>query len=231
MNANTRPTYTLSPLFDFQAICDADLGLYRLIKQEYYDKSIFKNELFDTNDEVFIKTELLCRKNINPLILFCEENKLSNDELDDLYKQFLDEEYDNILKLSPITDIMNVASMSNSMQQHLVNASILCKSEQEKEWVYKYTKKINCIVADYNKFKITEFDTIYIKDIYELLLFDQDTIKYKNIIISRFLFNLENEYTKMDLPIMEISKKYYKDNYFLFIDPYKNICVPVSEMI
>lgn len=226
---NKKPIYTLHPLFDFQAICDTDIGLYRLIKKEYYDKSVFKNELFDSKDEMFIRTELLCRKNFNPLFLFCKENIMSDEELDDLYQQFLDEEYDKIIDLSPITSIMNLAATSNSVRD-IVTASILCKTDKEKEWVYKYTKKLNCIVSEYKQFKLDRFDSIYIKDIYTLLLFDQSTLKDKNILISRFNFNLENEYTKVELPIMNISQKYYKNNKFMLIDPYKNISIPMGEM-
>ena len=66
---------------------------------------------------------------------------------------------------------------------------------------------------------------------YTVLLFDQNTLKNKNIRISRFNFNLETEYHKIELPILEISEKYYKNNKFMLIDPYKDISVPVSEMI
>lgn len=230
MENNTNPIYTISPLFDFQCLCDTDLGLYRLIKKEYYDRSVFKNELFDSNDEIFIRTELLCREHLNPLFIFCKKDIMSDEELDDLYQQFLDEEYDKILKLSPITSIMNVASTSNNVRD-LVNVSILCKSEEEKKWINKYTNKLNCIISDYNQFNLRRYDTIYIKDIYTLLLFDQNTLKNKNILISRFNFNLENEYHKIELPILEVSKKYYKDNKFMLIDPYKDISVPISEMV
>ena len=170
MENNTNPIYTINPLFDFQCLSDTDLGLYRLIKKEYYDRSVFKNELFDSNDEVFIRTELLCRQNLNPLFIFCKENIMSDEELDDLYEQFLTEEYDKILKLSPITSIMNVASTSNNVRD-LVNVSILCKSEEEKKWINKYTNKLNCIISDYNQFNLRRYDTIYIKDIYTLLLY------------------------------------------------------------
>ena len=44
-------------------------------------------------------------------------------------------------------------------------------------------------------------------------------------------FNLENEYHKIELPILEVSEKYYKDNKFMLIDPYKDISVPISEMV
>lgn len=221
---------SINPIFDFQAICDTDLGLYRLIKRDYYDKNIFDNNLFDNNDERFIKTMLLCRDKFNPLFIFCKKNIYPDKEIDDLYRQFLNEEYDNILKLSPPTNIMDIATISNSIK-NIVNVTVLCKDKKEIEWLNKYNKKLKYIVSDYKDFKLDKYDTIYIKDIYDLLFFDQDTIDMKNIIIPRFLFNLENGSRKIEMPIIEVSNKYYKRNKFITVDPYKDITVPVGEMV
>lgn len=221
--------YTLDPLFDFQAICDTDLGLYRLIKRDYYDRNIFNNDLFDSNNLDFVKTMLLTRDKFNPLFIFCKENVLSNEEIDDLYKQFLEEEYDNILDLSPYTSIMNIAAVSNSVNK-IVNVTILCKSQKEVDWVYRYTNKLHCIVQDYENFNLEKYDTIYIKDLYTLLSFDQSSIDMKNIIFSNYQFNLENASKKMTIPIIEITKNYYKRNKFMTAEPYKDLHTPVSEM-
>lgn len=220
--------YTLDPLFDFQAICDIDFGLYRLIKEDYYDRSVFDNDLFDSDDERFIKTMLLTRKEFNPLFIFCNKGVLTDDEIDNLYQQFLDEEYDRILELATPTAIMDIATISNSVNK-IVNVTILCTNEKEKAWVNNYEYKLKCIVSDYDNFNLTKYDTIYIKDIYLLTRFNQESITKKNIIIPRFMFNLETEYTKMEMPIIEVSEKYYKDNKFMVADPYKDISIPVTE--
>lgn len=229
MPTNSTPKYVIDPLFDFQAICDTDIGLYRLIKREYYDRNIFKNELFDSNDLDFIRTVLLLREHLNPLTEFCKKDIMSNEELDDLYKQFLDEEYDKILELSYPSAIMSIAAMSNTVNK-IVNVTILCKTEKEKEWVNLYDDRLKCIISDYNEFSLKKYDTIYIKDLYSLLLFDQDTINKKNIIFPRFNFNLESGSSKMELPILEVSKKYYKNNAFIAADPYKDITEPITGM-
>lgn len=227
---NNRQIYTIEPLFDFQALCDTDLGLYRLIKEDYYDRSVFDNDLFDSNDERFIKTILLSRRQFNPLNIFCKKNALTQSEIDDLYQEFLDKEYDRILQLSPYTTIMNIASISNNTNK-IVNVIVLCASEKEKEWINKYNLKLKCIIADYKDFDLRKYDTIYIKDIYTLTLFKQESIKNKNIIFPRFMFNLETDSRKMDIPVLEVAKKYYKENKFLATDPYKDIWVPMSEMV
>lgn len=226
---NNGQIYTIDPLFDFQLICDTDLGLYRLIKKDYYDRSVFNNNLFDSNDERFIKTILLCRKQFNPLFAFCKKNALSDKEMDDLYKEFLDKEYDNILRLSTPTTIMEVASMTNKTNK-IVNSTILCATDKEKEWIEKYNKKLKCIISDYKDVDLNKYDTLYIKDIYTLLLYNQQYMKNKNIIFPRYIFNLEVASSKMDIPILEVSKEYYKENKFLATDPYKDISVPMSEM-
>lgn len=229
MNKNSTPQYTIDPLFDFQALCDTDIGLYRLIKQEYYDKSIFKSEIFEDTNERFIKTLLLTRRHFNPLFIFCKDNVMTDEEIDDLYKEFLNEEYSKILSLSSITGIFNIASLSNSTNK-LVNVKVLCKSDEEVDWVHKYSYKMKCIVSSYENFDITKYDTIYIKYLDTLLLFNQESIKNKNIIFSKFLFNMEPEITKVDMPLIKIAKNYYKNNKFITADPYKDIVIPVSEM-
>lgn len=226
---NKGQMYTIDPLFDFQTLCDTDLGLYRLIKQDYYDKSVFDNGLFDSTDERFIKTVLLCRKLFNPLFIFCKEDKLSDEEKDNIYQEFLDTEYDSILNLSTPTTIMEIASISNNAN-NIVNVTVLCKNDKEKAWVNKYNRKLKCIVSDYKGFDLSKYDTIYIKDIYTLALFKQESIEKKNIIFPNYIFNMENQSGKIEVPVLEVAEKYYKTNKFMVIDPYKDIYAPVSEM-
>lgn len=219
----------LNPIFDFQILCDIDLGLYRLIKRDYYDRNVFDNNLFDTKDERFIKTLLLSRKNFNPLIIFCKKNIMSDEELDDLYEQFLNEEYENIIALSSPTSLFDVATISNGIK-NVVNITVLCKNQIEVNWINKNNKKLKCIISDYKDFSIDKFDTIYIKYIYHLLLMDQESIYMKNIIIPRYFFNLENVSRKIEMPIMEVAQNYYKINRFITVDVYKDIFVPLDEM-
>lgn len=220
--------YTIDPLFDFQLICDTDLGLYRLIKEDYYDRSVFDNYLFDSSDERFIKTILLSREYFNPLFIFCKKNVLTNIEMDDLYQEFLDKEYDRILELSTPTTIMELASRANNTNK-IVNVTILCNTDEEKQWVSKYNYKLKCVVSKYKNFDLQKYDTVYIKDIYTLTLFKQESLKSKNIIFPRYVFNLETNSRKTEIPILEVAEKYYKENKFMATDPYKDIYVPIRE--
>lgn len=222
-----RPTYTIDPLFDFQILCDTDLGLYRLIKEDYYDRSVFDENLFDSDEEFFIKTRLLDRTHFNPLFLFCKKGVLTDDEMDDLYQEFLDKEYERILERSTPTTILEIASKSNNTN-NIVNVTVLCKSEAERKWLLKYNFRLKSIIGDYIDFDLSKYDTIYIKDIYTLTLFRQETLKYKNIIFPRYVFNLENTSGKLDVPIIEVCKNYYKENKFMATDPYEGISIPVA---
>lgn len=222
-------SYTIDPLFDFQIICDIDLGLYRLIKRDYYDRSVFDNYLFDSNDEDFIKTMLLVRKDINPLSIFCKKDKLSEEEKENIYQEFLDTEYDNILNLSTPTTIMKIASISNNTN-NIVNVKILCRNKKEVEWVKKYNRKLKCIIDKYEDLDISKYDTIYIKDINNLLLFKQEPIIEKNIIFANYVFNLEDQSGKLEVPKLNVVENYYRTNKFIAIGTYKDIYMPVSEM-
>lgn len=223
-----RQFYTIDPLFDFQILCDTDLGLYRLIKQDYYDRSVFSNEIFDSNDEIFIKTILLCRKLFNPLFTFCKEGSLSDKEKDDIYQEFLDTEYNKILNFSTPTTLMKVASISNNTN-NIINVTVLCKSEDEVKWIKRYNSRLKCIISDYKGLDLSPYDTIYIKDIYSLLLFNQESIDKKNIIFGNYVFNLEDQSGKLEIPILDIAKKYYIKNKFMATDVYDNVYPPMSE--
>ena len=225
---NREKIYTIDPIFDFQILCDIDLGLYRLIKEDYYDRSVFDNNLFDSDDEVFIKTVLLSRELFNPLNVFCKEGALTDEERNNIYKEFLDTEYDRILELSTPTTIMEIASRCNNTNS-IVNVTVLCNSEKEEEWIHKYNRKLKCIVSNYSDLDLDKYDTLYIKDIYTLLAFNQESIKNKNIIFPIYAFNLEDKFGKTEVPIKEIAEKYYMDNKFISIQPYRDIVIPVSE--
>lgn len=220
--------HTIDPLFDFQLLCDTDMGLYNLIKRDYYDKEVFDNYLFESTNDRFIKTKLMCREYFNPLHIFCKKGKMTHKELDNLYAEFLEKEYDNILELSPPTAVFQLASVSNSVKK-IVSPVIICKSEAEVKWIKKYDSKLKCIIEDFKDFDITKYDTIYIKDIYTLLLLKQESLNLKNIIIGRYVFNLEIANTQIELPIIEVSQKYYVQNKFMLIDVYKDISIPVTE--
>ena len=226
---NTEQLYTINPLFDFQILCDSDIGLYRLIKDKYYDRDIFDTDLFDSNDEQYLKTVLLTRTHFNPLFIFCKKGVLSNEDMDSLYEQFLNEEYENILKLSPPSDIAKIATLSNTIRK-VVNVTVLIKNEAELKWLQTMNKNLKYIMSDYKDLDISKYDTLYIKDIYSLLLFKEKSLVNKNIIYPKYLFNLETATSKLEVPIVEVSKKFYKDNTFLSMDPYKDIVVPITEM-
>lgn len=225
---NNKQLYTIDPLFDFQLLCDIDLGLYRLIKQDYYDRSIFDNGLFDSNDELFIRTILLYRKTTNPLFTFSRNDSLSDQEKNDIYQEFLDTEYTKILDLSTPTTILKMASISNNTN-NIVNVTILCRSEEEERWIKKYNSKLKCIIADYKDLDISIYDTIYIKDIHILELLDQKSIIKKNIIFGNYSFNMEDTSAKIEIPIIDIAKKYYIENKFMTIDVYDDVYPPMSE--
>ena len=221
--------YNIDPIFDFQLLCDTDLGLYHLIREDYYDRSVFNNYLFDSDDLDYIKTVLLCRKLFNPLFVYCKEDSLTDEEKDNIYKEFLDTEYDRILDLASPTTIMEIASRANNTN-NIVNVTILCKNEKEKEWIKRYNSRLKCIISDYENFDLNNYDTVYIKDIYSLFLFNQDSINQKNIIFPNYFFNLEVQNGKLEVPVLEIAKKYYQNNTFLSIQPYKDIYPPATEM-
>ena len=220
--------YTINPLFDFQLICDTDMGISNLIKRDYYDKDVFDNTIFQSKDKNFLKEKLVCRKLFNPLHLFCKKGIMKDEEIDDLYREFLEKEYKTILQLSIPTAVMQFVSMSNKLQQ-TIHPVILCKNQDEVDWIKQHDSDLKCIIADYENFDISKYDTIYLKDIYTLLLFNQSSINKKNINIGRYAFNFDILKENMEVPILEVAKNYYLKNQFYLIDVYHGISIIEKE--
>ena len=87
----------IKPLVPFNCIVDTDVGLIQLIKTEYRSPDIFNIGLLDSfiNNRGIIKL-LYHRKTKNPLLPFMNDQE-DVATADDLYKQFMEKEYRNII--------------------------------------------------------------------------------------------------------------------------------------
>lgn len=123
-------------LVSFDTILDLDTGLVELIRKEYADPNIFDIELLKLPD-VVLYSNLYYRPYKNPLYTIRNRNmKLTKENvqlLDDYYIEFMQEEYDNILRLSKRTDIDELVSTFNSSKDVVVH--IMVETDREAEQI------------------------------------------------------------------------------------------------
>ena len=101
-----------TPLISFNTIVDTDVGLTRLILEQYLNPEVFDPRYFQ-RDFVEIIGELYRRKESNPLYLFARDTQ-DKDTLDTYYREFLKEKEKEILERSITTEVINMIDNFNS---------------------------------------------------------------------------------------------------------------------
>lgn len=205
-------------LIDFNLLIDTDYGLIKLIKTEYSENE-FINVLLSKMRDKIILGELVSRKDKNPLYIAL--NKDYKESADSLYKEFMESEYDSILKYSISTSLLEL--ILTYIETNSCTVTVICKNKSEEQIINKY--KLKAIISDnYADIDISEFDSIYIKDYREILEFQ--FLKAKNIFIGNYRFNLEEDnYT----PIKEVSLLVGDINIISVIDVYNSNKYIISE--
>ena len=181
------------PVIKFDQIIDTEIGLIKLIQDKYNDRSTFYWSLLEA--PIKYKIGLLYdRKHPNPLTVIAKERE--NIELmDDYYQQFMTEEYVYILKHSIVTNLYTLVQEFVSVKG--ITPIIVCSNDMEKNYLLKINKdvfsKCNIIVTDNFGNAISEnSDVVYIKDIRDTLKV-LNKIEYKNIYVSTYRYNFEDD--------------------------------------
>lgn len=182
---------SLRSLISFDVLIDTDFGMLKLIDKYYHSSKVFLLGLL-TDDDV-IKYYLSTRDKLNPLCGFTKSS-VSDDDCDSLYSQFIEKDYDRILKLSCPTLMLNTVKLASKAGEY-TDIIILCKNKTEEELIMKIFEKmkcqLKCIVHDFsNRLDLEPYDSVYLKN-YE------DICKYsgvieKNIYIAEYPFNFVN---------------------------------------
>lgn len=176
--------YTIDTAVPFNMVIDIEMGLLRLIKFEYRNKYFLYESI--ENDE-FAKALLMDRKNKNPLSVITEDG-IPQEELDDLYNQFMTERYDKILSLSPSTEIFKLLQVSH--KDDSVKFTIVFDDEKQEKLFdlrkghsfRRYTGNI------FDKDIVNNNSNLFIKDISDLLNQTQQ-IRGKNLYLANYGFN------------------------------------------
>lgn len=209
---------SMNVLIPFDLIVDIDMGLAKLIYFQYNNKDFFNTQYIE-NDNL-IKQLLLFREEENPLH---EIYKYPDDfkTINDLYQQFMTKEYKNILSVSNNTDLIKLLFVSNMNKDKLVIITVLCKSQDEVNILAE--RNIPCeiiIEPDKSKIDLSKYQSIYVKNLKDLDLYNDKQLYSKNIFVANYGFNVMIE-PKTKMILLNISKceKYIKgrhNDFYIF---------------
>ena len=116
-------------LIPFDVLCDIDSGLMMLVNFEYHNDNYFRFPLFTLKEEEFAYV-MTRRREKNPLYLI-SNGTLEEETLNNLYIEFMDKEYEQILKLSRFTSIADVIELRNYLSDNTLTYTVICNRKEE----------------------------------------------------------------------------------------------------
>ena len=179
--------YTTDVLVPFNLIVDTDMGLIKLLEFDYSNTEYFHEGILNTeeeNQQYLLNT----RNNRNPLsIVFKKDDP---ELMDDLYKQFIEKEYDNILQLSCNTSLANLANALREDISQVIRLTILCQSKAEENIIkLRNIPHFRPLVSRPELVNLNNYDSLYIKDVHDLDKFKKEIFK-KSIYVANYGFNI-----------------------------------------
>lgn len=152
----------LNPLIDFNFILDTEIGLIRLIREQFQDDRAFKLDILNKSDRAILSL-LYSRKDPNPLSVISTEDNIEH--IDALYKSFMDNCKEEIIQRSVAENqIMSFVTMAiNSEANFGLNITLVCADELEKKELSSHFNKPKIITYEDRDIILTK-DIYYVKD-------------------------------------------------------------------
>lgn len=206
-------------LITLDTIFDIDLALLKLIRNKYLDEEEFIFERI-TQPPSVLKHMLRYRSERNPLYDFV----VNKEDADSYYLKFLEEKYDEILEYAEPTVLFELVSKFVSTRGVIIT-TILYNDKREEFLIDKFRQfgHINKILSNnYDKdIDLNKYDTLYIKDYHNILLFDIKSLRGKNVYISSNMYNMSITRNYRIIPNIDISTLCMEYNELHVVDLYR----------
>lgn len=171
----------------FNVIVDTDMGLMKLIQFEYYNDTYFNMGLIDTTDSLQQFTAAM-RPQENIMVSLCSD-ACSEEMVEDFTNQFFSKEYDQILSLSPMSQVMKIIETIKLMHSERdVRIDVLCSSEKEKQLLERRQIPVNIVMGDFSTVDMNNYDALFVKCVYDLTIFGD--LERKVIYVPNYKFNV-----------------------------------------
>lgn len=211
--------YTIDVLIPFEMIVDIDMGLIKLLEFDYDNGEYFERGILHATEE---EQQYLLNKRTDRNPLSVVMRKDDPELMEDLYNQFMEKEYQNILELSCNTALVDIANTLKTNMDQIIRITVLCKSKAE-ENILKIRKipLFRTLIMYPEAIDLSKYDTLYVKDVNDLDKFKKEIFK-KNIYVANYGFNviIDPEQVNPLLP-PEIVYKYGGKNDFFVVSMYQ----------
>lgn len=207
--------YTIDSSIPFNMIIDIEMGLLRLIRFEYRNNFFLYKSI---ENEEMAKLLLSERTNRNPLSVITRDD-ISQEELDELYKQFMEQRYDKILSLSPNTELFHLLQMSDNEAVRFT--VVFDNKEQEKIFDLRKGNTFHRYFGNtFDEENIKMNKNLFIKDVHELSNCT-NIIRGKNIYFADYGFNKTIVDDDIIINFQNNDYERFCENTFQFIEMYK----------
>lgn len=184
-------TPLLQPLISVETIIDTDVGLIELIRHQYHNGEIFNLDFFNQDFSDIVRC-LYRRKEDNPLYLLANDN-ISHDILDEYYKQFICDKYDDILDNSITTNMIDLLELFNISGD--IKPIIYYYTDHQRELLSNIDIVSKFKLVSYNELgDRSKYTILYIKKIPEMKLFSDNVCTTIYISTMRLNFQDDNYY-------------------------------------
>lgn len=132
-------------LVDFSTIVDTDLGVIIYLMANCPDSKYFKKECQNWSF-YFTQCKVLTRSDCNPITVLLKDE--FTDQADNLYKELIESKWQEVLKVSPVTDSSKVLYSMYDYAGYKV--TVKCRNEAEKSFIEEFAKGWKTLIGDEN---------------------------------------------------------------------------------
>lgn len=206
----------LNVAIPFDMLFDTEMGLVNTIRIGFRTRMFLVEQ---AENEEFMKICLRDRASKNPLSVMMYDKSIADEEVDEMYFQFMDEEYRRIIALSPSTAIWKMVCISSKLVDK-VRYTVVYANDIELEILDRYG-----FTGERYKGKITDPEimnnnsVIYVKDI--TVLHSLKEVHRKHVYVADYYHNKIMVGDQLVPDIMEDFEEKYSSSEFMFVNMYE----------
>lgn len=219
------PVSILRCVTTFDAIVDTDLGLVRLVLDQFNNPEFLIDNISKIKHNLTtIRVLLADRDHENPLSIILKQEL--EDQFDSLKEQFYESYYEEILSLSGETSVTRLFGTAN-FTKSLTETTVYCNSELEVAYINKLNIGLKPIILPSGTLIPSErYNAFYLKRMSDVSLFEE--LRAKAVTVMEYRFNLDPDPSMFNsyLPKDEYLKLIGESNSIYTIPVYPGLELP-----